>query len=204
MKKTCKVALALFLGILFFAPNVFAYPVLGYVDPASGSAYSLATTTSGTATYSFRIGDISPYTLGGINVSFEDDVFDPANTYVIPGSQPSGWTLSFGPSFGGLHIASTSDPSNIGIASNHALSFQVHFKLLQDALTLDSLGAWSEGGPWQQGWAPTYIDAQGNNISGSIGGSTAPVPEPATMLLFGISLITVAGYGRYRIKRNKK
>jgi len=189
-----KVLAGIVLALFLIAPDLLAYPILGTVDPGFASGYSLSSSTSGTATYSFKNLTGAPLiNLTQISLQFEDDVFD--NITVVSGSQPAGWNVSvspFGPHYNMLNIQ---DPSNLGIAPGGTLSFEVKFALLDNALALDAAGAWDEGGYWEQQW---WGSSNGQPIAG---GSTAPIPEPATMLLFGISLLTVAGYGRYRLNR---
>jgi len=196
--KIGKVLVGVVLAIFLVAPDLFAFPVLGYVDPGFGSGYDLGTTTTGTATYYFENMTTVPAGRAiKIQLAFEGDVFDLAHTAPVIGSQTPGWaflpTLSLGPFY---EIETTVSPL-LGIEPGETLSFQVNYTLLDDALSLDSL--WDEGGYWQQKWTAKHF--LGKDFIVDDGGSTAPIPEPATMLLFGISLLSVAGYGRYRINR---
>ncbi len=196
LHKTRKVLVGGLLAIFLVAPDLFAFPVLGYVDPGFGSGYDLGTTTAGTATYYFKnLTEVSAGKAFKIQLHFEGDVFDLAHTTPVYGSQTPGWhftpPIHLGPNY---DIETIFDP--VGIVSGETLSFQVNYTLLDDALSLDSF--WNEGGYWQQKWTAKHL--LGQDIVDD-GGSTAPIPEPATMLLFGISLLTVAGYGRYRLNR---
>jgi hypothetical protein len=75
------------------------------------------------------------------------------------------------------------------VSSGDTLSFQ------GDALTLDPL--WDDGGNWQQVIGVEYTEVPGLTDSGS----TAPIPEPGTMMMLGISILTLAGYGKIRLKK---
>jgi len=50
-------------------------------------------------------------------------------------------------------------------------------------------------------WGEFFLDIDTNNVVGSFGSPTAPVPEPATMLLFGSGLV---GLFAFRRKLKKK
>ncbi|NOY53172.1 MAG: PEP-CTERM sorting domain-containing protein [Deltaproteobacteria bacterium] len=194
IKKMWKITMVAFLGVLFLAPDLFAFPVLGYVDPGFGSGYSLSTTKVGTATYTFKnLVSGSNLNLQSISLDFEKDVFDMDNTSPVSGSLPPGWYFAPPIDLGTYSFQITFTPG-FGIPEGGELSFQMDYTLWDDALSLD----WDEGGYWEQGFGVKYT---GVHLLVP-GGSTAPVPEPATMLLFGISLITVAGYGRHRMNRN--
>ena len=72
------------------------------------------------------------------------------------------------------------------------------FELNGDAL--DSFGA----DPWGDITISTNITPWWNYndfaiTEVGIGGAPAPVPEPATMLLFGVGLIGIAGLGRRKL-----
>jgi hypothetical protein len=193
LTKSWKVLLGCLLGLLLIVPDLFAYPVAGYVDPGFGSGYDLGTSTTGTATYTFD-NLLSPYNLNlnGVVLYFEDDVFDVNNTSPVLGSLPTGWVFQplLDTSAGFLQITLT---QGSGIPEGGKLSFQMDFKLWSDALALN----WDSGQPWVQPFQVHYT-----GIDPLAAPSwTAPVPEPMTMLLFGVSMLSAAGYGRYRMSR---
>ena len=74
--------------------------------------------------------------------------------------------------------------------------------------TVDQLGSFNnESWAWV-GISANYLDGNvnGNFVIGDVSmtvSDTAPVPEPATMLLFGTGIAGLAGYGRRRAKKNK-
>lgn len=78
--------------------------------------------------------------------------------------------------------------------------------LFEDFLKLPELGSnhfvWNhdDGG---QNFIHSDFDSNhiGNWQSGIVAGTTAPVPEPASMLLFGTGSIVLAGYLRKKLKK---
>ncbi len=175
-----------------------AFPVLGYVDPGFSNGYDLGSSTTGTATYYFKnLPSTIPggLTLSSLMLTFEGDVFDLTNTTPITGSQNPGWIFKPTLNLGSYEIEILTSQPGMGIPEGDQLTFQVNFTLLDDALTLNPL--WDEGGYWQQRFGVKYKEVP-NLLDG---GSTSPIPEPGTMILLGISVLSFAGYGKLRMKK---
>ncbi len=210
-KKAILFMMILGFGYLLPASNLYASPVLGYVNPGYGDVdpgyqaahpgyhYDLGSSTTGLALYTFE--NVAPgagENMVALSLGFESDVFDLALTAPVAGSANPGWSLDwvgFGPD---KAILSWNSP---GLPEGEQLSFLVDYTLQDDAISLDDAGAWDEAsstpGYWQQGFGVRY----GNGMIG--GGSTAPVPEPGTLLLLGVSMVSFAAYGRKRLNRSK-
>lgn len=197
MKKFSKILIISFLTVFLLAGTVFAFPFIeveGFVDPFS----AIYTDLGGNLTqvdgleYSFIVVDDAGTgaEMNFLSLEFENDVFNSTSTAFS--YEPTDWTTSFLNSTDSGYIlsyAGSTAGSTIGVGEQ--LSFMVNAVMYTDALTDSSL--WTEGQVWAQSWFAM------DTMVGGDGGSTAPVPEPATMLLLGSGLIGLAGVGRKKL-----
>jgi hypothetical protein len=198
MKKLLGVLLVSFLAVFLMTGSSIAFPFVssGWVNP-DFVAFN-ETTLEGTARYSFYIETPDVY-VNYAEIEFENDIFDlsvftAANVNVV---SPGDWTeatyadatsYKWALSAGGTSVSTLNDP----------LVIDVTYKLLSLEMKTHVFGTgweWDEGQPF----ANSYFLSQATLSPLTTGysyGSTAPVPEPATMLLLGSGLIGLAGVGR--------
>ena len=108
------------------------------------------------------------------------------------GYDPNDWTTSNLVSSSGSFYTLSAAGSPLGVGDS--LSFAVDVLLYSAALSDSTL--WNEGQVWGQSWMAR------DTLGGGDGGSTAPVPEPGTMILLGTGLVGLASLGRRKILKS--
>jgi hypothetical protein len=185
MRKT--VVSLLLLGSLFLsASTLFAYSfdINGVVN-TSAAMYEpsiYGTTTVSKITYSFTVISSPPGVgMWFLGVEFDKDLFQSVS---ITDFIPSNWVNFTLNSTEDTYLLSFGAPS---IGLEETLSFSLSAVLTDGAFDNPSL--------WSQSWMAM-------STSGSSDfGTTAPVPEPASMLLFGSGLIAFA-FGKRKFTKN--
>jgi hypothetical protein len=195
MKLIIKIPMLVVLGVLLLAGVTMAFPfteVVGYVDPGSAVIVDNPDDTSTITglSYTFWVtGDAGTGAeMDFLSLEFEGTVF--AAVSAAYGYDPGDWTASQIPSYGSWYTMSSAG-TTVGVGES--LSFMVDVDIYDAALTDASL--WREGQIWGQSWYSK------DTLGGGDGGSTEPVPEPATMLLLGTGLAGLAAAGRRRVPK---
>jgi len=198
--KKIEIVLAILL-IFGFTSVSWALPLLNETSPGSGSYYDTYPTSMGGESYGI-------YTNSGtlINEVQSGNISDSAADM----EYLEGWiedALGYDSSFELVETATTYTPAdgNTGTWATAGLA-DISFYLVKAssawALYLvdpaDSTGSYSTFDIWSKG----YGGNDGVNISHLDGfNPTAPVPEPATMLLLGTGLLGIAVTGRKKFKK---
>ncbi len=178
----------------------FALPIdcSGVVNPNYNDSWNVAN-ASGTARYTFYFENAPGISVNRLNLRFESDVFnlgelDAGDFFVVT---PGGWQATYyTTSSNGAEWYLTSG-SAIN-ASQGPIVVDVNYVLLNSNRMYAASGSgwnWDEGQAWSQSFVLTGpIDTLGDRPEG--GGSTAPVPEPATMAMLGMGILGLFGLRR--------
>ena len=197
MPKILKKSLMVVVCFLVCSGIALAYPfveVEGFVDPSAATFLDLGNGTINVAglLYSFSVtGADGGAELNYLSLEFEPDVFKSvlSNPY---GYVPNDWTSSLIESSSGSTYAISTAGSTLGMGEN--LTFAIDVLMYSAALSDSAL--WNEGQVWGQSWFA------GDTLHGGDGGSTAPVPEPGTLLLLGTGLLGLASFRRRKILKS--
>ncbi|BCO08343.1 hypothetical protein GF1_07190 [Desulfolithobacter dissulfuricans] len=200
-------------GLVAGSAMALGFSSTGYVDPNYNDSWD-STSLTGTALFEFYIDETWPQ-VNRVTIELDDDIFTGITASDFTVLNPSGWTTSvytgtsgnvFDVSLAGVLATSTNDP--IQITFDYTL-------LDEDMYDNASEGVpggwdWDEGQAWGLAYTLDYGFYTPHPLTGSpvfvaldtSGGSTAPVPEPATMLLFGTGLAGLAGVVRKKRKNS--
>ncbi len=199
--------------VLGVASNAMAAPFTstGWVDPNYGNTWN-SQTLSGTARY-FFYWDNPSVTVNEVDIQFEGDIF---NLSVLDATDftvvaPDGWNTALYTETSGVYHWSLSSGDGITSADDPII-VDVNYTLLSEsryyygnnvfageAELWNWLEAQGVNSPWSQKYELAFkvdVPGYGRLTVDSSGGSTAPVPEPATMALLGMGVLGLVGLKR--------
>jgi hypothetical protein len=177
----------------------------GFVNPNYNDSWDSGAGT-GTALFQIYI-DEAGFSVNSLTLEFESDIFDVFSLGDFTMTNPTGWTTSLITKPNGYQF-SMSSGSPAANSTNDPVELEVAYTLLDSMMYNNaSYGGrvWDEG----QAWAVAYTLENTINIAGigkvtidSSSGSTAPIPEPASILFFGLGLFGLAGTSRWMNKKH--
>ena len=185
MKKQVVAGAVVMLSVLT-SQSAFALAILevyGTVDPHAGTVTSTSTTTTfSQVDYRFTVtAATSGAAMSVFDLAFESDVF--ASIGSVINVDPGDWTVTFASGGSGVHLGAEAGTA-VGVGDT--LAFSV-LDVSVNTAALSDASLWNEGQVWAQGWGGASLAP-----FALTGGSTAVVPEPATLGLLGLGLLGLA------------
>jgi hypothetical protein len=206
MRKIGLMVIGMIMGLFLVAGNAMAVgiDIFATVNPNFDNSWD-EDFLSGKALYTVGVESGSPYGANVFAVSFENDIFASIGTADFLVLSP-GWTLTLD------DLGSTEVQYEIAyngsdiLEQGETLSFWVEYTLFSLEQYTEVFGpgwAWSEGGVWEQAVSATNTNVSIGLYGHPSGGtSTAPVPEPTSLLLLGSGLLGLVAFGGIRRKRS--
>lgn len=208
MKKIGLILAVVVVGTFMLAGTAKALPFdsSGWVDPNYGDSWD-SNTLFGTARYYFY-WDNQNVSVTELDLQFEGDIFnlDELDTSDFNVIGLSDWSTS---------IHEESDTLYWSISSGTGIDYTQDPIILDAQYTLLSSSRYSYGNNtyaseteewgWNEAQGANTAWVQKYTLTGTgyiSGGSTAPVPEPTSLLLFGTGLLGLAGFAIARRKRS--
>lgn len=183
MKKIMVCLVVIFAMISFVGlTTVHAYPFIeveGFVDPYVGTVVNNgATTTFSEVEYSFIVTSAAPGAeMNFLSLGFDVDVFAGFGSLSLI---PVDWTYTLTTSPEGNTYTMTTAGTTIGVGEQ--LNIIISDLVVYNEALVPGNDLWQEG----QIWAQSFL--AGDTLGGGDGGSTTLVPEPGTLMLFGLGL----------------